>query len=103
MRYKTTRAREQFFLFPVGKLLHHFAIIVQEGISLLHIKIRLHVPLEVLTLHCEVSQSNLHHYWERLSHELTAVRKLREASSLHHMQLLQLLQVIPRLKGIKRL
>lgn len=46
-------------------------------------------------VHCEISQSNLCQYWERLSHELMAVRKLREASLLYNMQLLQLLQVIP--------
>ena len=68
-----------FCLFPIEKLLHHFANIVQEDTSLLHLRIRLHVTLEVLTLCPETSQSNFHQYWERLSHELAGVRNLRQA------------------------
>lgn len=37
----------------------NFFIIAQEGTNLLHLKIKPPVPLEVLRLHCEISQSNL--------------------------------------------
>lgn len=69
-----------FCLLPVEKLLYRFANVVQENTSLLHLTIRLHVTLEVLTLCPETSQSNLHQYWKSFSYEFAGVRKLRQAS-----------------------
>ncbi|PKU40708.1 hypothetical protein llap_8988 [Limosa lapponica baueri] len=71
------------------KLLHHFANTIQEDKSLLHLTIRLHVTLEVSTLCPETSQSDIHAYWERLSHELTGVRKTRQASHAKWNQVTQ--------------